>query len=309
MFESPSACAAASRLLISQFVLGLCQLSVAGIFFVSAAFNAGAGEPVLSANNIDEMLASHRQNPARFISQYASGRKLRAVGEVREILAVSRSNYLVASHVGRKLVFCEATQSLAASIVPGQMVDFEGLVDDVSHGSLLLSRCRFFAVPDQAAAREQAAVAERQLKAQESLEREKRLLALEQRERQEAVKRQEQLQRLMEQARGAPSPKERASVPGIGLPSPNYTSKIVEQVRSNIPLIPTNADKRSVTVHLRIAASGLILSSSVVTSSGHRVWDEIVLRAFAKMGSVPHDTDGSIPKVLVQHGLEITVTE
>ncbi len=93
------------------------------------------------------------------------------------------------------------------------------------------------------------------------------------------------------------------------MPSPSYTSKLVEQLRSNIPVIPPNADQRSVTVHLRVATSGLILSSSVVTSSGHRVWDEIVLRAFAKMGSVPHDIDGSIPKVLVQNGLEITVTE
>jgi hypothetical protein len=46
-----------------------------------------------------------------------------------------------------------------------------------------------------------------------------------------------------------------------------------------------------------------------MTSSGHRVWDEMVLRAFAKMGTLPHDIDGSIPKVLVQNGLEVKVTK
>jgi len=290
-------------------MLGLRQLSLAGMLFLFAGLHEGAGEPVLSANNIDEMLAAHRQNPARFISQYGSGRKLRAVGEVREIASVSRSIYRVSFRTGRSWVACAASRSLAASIVPGEMVDFEGLIEDVTYGTLQLSSCQFFAVPDQAAAREQAAAAERQLKAKEALEREKRVLALEQRRRQEDIKRQEQLQRLMEQARGVRSPEGQVSGPGTYIPSPSYTSKIVEQVRSNIPLIPTNADKRSVTVHLRIAASGLILSSSVVNSSGHRVWDEIVLRAFAKMGSLPNDIDGSIPKILVQHGLEITVTE
>jgi len=302
MFESSSACAAASRLLIPRFMLGLRQLSLAGMFLLLAGPHAVAGEPVLSANSIDEMLAAHRQNPARFISQYASGRKLRAVGEVREIVSVSRLIYRVSFRTGRNWVACTVNQSLAASVVPNEMVDFEGFIEDVTQGTLLLTRCRFVAVPNQAAEREQAAAAERQLKVQESLEREKQKHALERR-------RQEQLRQIREQARGARSPEGPASGPGTYMPTPSYADKIVEQLRSNIPLIPTNGDRRSVTVHLRVDASGMILSFSVVTSSGHPVWDEIVLRAFAKMGSLPRDIDGRIPKVLVQNGLEITVTE
>jgi hypothetical protein len=215
-------------------VSALCQLSAAGMLFLSSAFHAGAGEPVLLAKNIDELLAAHRQNPARFMSQYASGRKLRAVGEVREIESVSRSIYQVSFRTGRSRVACKVNQSLAASVSPGDMVDFEGLIQDVTHHTLLLSSCRFIVVPDQAAAREQAAKEERQLKAQELLEQEKRRLAIEQRVRQDQRPPPPPHPAPTTLPRASRSPQEQETESGDGTPQLSCIAKIVELLSNNI---------------------------------------------------------------------------
>ena len=107
-------------------------------------------------------------------------------------------------------------------------------------------------------------------------------------------------------ASGAPDAKGTAL--RASAPSASYAGKIIEQIKNNTTFTDASAGRPSVVVLVKTSSSGLILSRRVVTSSGNKAWDEAVLRAVDKMGSVPRDTDGRIPEVLLQEGLEIKVT-
>ena len=41
-----------------------------------------------------------------------------------------------------------------------------------------------------------------------------------------------------------------------------------------------------------------MISRRLVTSSGHPDWDEAVLRAVDRTGTLPRDTDGRVPAVI-----------
>ena len=120
--------------------------------------------------------------------------------------------------------------------------------------------------------------------------------------------RQEQLQRIQGLAGATGSPDAKGTALRSAAPSSSYAGKIIEQIKNNTTFTDPSAGRPSVVVLVKTSASGQILSRRVVTPSGNKAWDEAVLRAVDKMGSVPRDTDGRIPEVLLQEGLEIKVT-
>lgn len=120
--------------------------------------------------------------------------------------------------------------------------------------------------------------------------------------------RQEQLQRIQGMAGATGGPEARGSAQRAAAPSSSYAGKIIEQIRSNTAFTDPSAGRPSVVVLVKTGPGGQIISRRVVTSSGNKAWDEAVLRAVDKMGSVPRDVDGRIPEVLLQDGLEIKVT-
>ncbi len=120
--------------------------------------------------------------------------------------------------------------------------------------------------------------------------------------------RQEQLQRIQGLAGATGAPDARGTAQRASAPSSSYAGKIIEQIKSNTTFTDASAGRPSVVVLVRTSPTGQILSRRVVTSSGNKAWDEAVLRAVDKMGSVPRDVDGRIPEVLLQDGLEIKVT-
>lgn len=120
--------------------------------------------------------------------------------------------------------------------------------------------------------------------------------------------RQDQLQRIQGLAGATGSPDARGTALRSAAPSSSYAGKIIEQIRNNTTFTDASAGRPSVVVLVKTSPSGQILSRRVVTSSGNKAWDEAVLRAVDKMGSVPRDVDGRIPEVLLQDGLEIKVT-
>jgi colicin import membrane protein len=91
-------------------------------------------------------------------------------------------------------------------------------------------------------------------------------------------------------------------------PSSSYGGKIVREILDKT----TNADitpgALTVVVFVRANASGEILSSRVITSSGSRAFDDSVIRGIQKMERVPKDVDGKIPEILIREGLELTVS-
>ena len=50
---------------------------------------------------------------------------------------------------------------------------------------------------------------------------------------------------------------------------------------------------------MRAASGGTILSRKLVQSSGIKSWDDAVLNAIDKTETLPADTDGKVPSVLI----------
>jgi colicin import membrane protein len=119
-----------------------------------------------------------------------------------------------------------------------------------------------------------------------------------------AQQREENLRRMMSQAGGPTSPTTSNSG-GTGTaaqdaaPSANYAGRIVAAVRRNIVFTGAINDESSAEVEVRAAPGGSIISSRLLKGSGHKEWDEAVLRAIDKTGTLPRDTDGRVPARLI----------
>ncbi len=124
----------------------------------------------------------------------------------------------------------------------------------------------------------------------------------------QAKLRQEQMQRIQGMAGATGSPDAKGTALRASAPSASYAGKIIELIQQNTVFNDASAGRPSVVVMVKTSSSGLIVSRRVVTSSGNKAWEEAVLRAVDKMANVPRDTDGRIPEVLLQDGLEIKVT-
>jgi peptidoglycan-associated lipoprotein len=82
----------------------------------------------------------------------------------------------------------------------------------------------------------------------------------------------------------------------------SYGTSIVARIRPNITFlgyISTIAGNTGAAVEVRTATDGTIISRKLISSSGVEAWDEAVLKAVDKTGSLPLDVDGSVPPVLL----------
>jgi colicin import membrane protein len=118
----------------------------------------------------------------------------------------------------------------------------------------------------------------------------------------------ERMNRMANQATGSGDANASGLAKQSSAPSAGYAGKIEARIKSNTNFSDSTAGKPSVKVFVRVAPTGSILSSKVITSSGNRSWDEAVLRAIEKMATIPPDVDGRIPDQILRDGLEATVT-
>jgi len=115
-----------------------------------------------------------------------------------------------------------------------------------------------------------------------------------------AQQREENLRRMMNQAGAAAS-----SAPSTGnaatsaAPSANYSARLVALIRSNIVFTGAVNALATAEVEVRASPSGTILSRRLVKSSGQPDWDDAVLRAVDRTATLPRDTDGRVPPVLI----------
>lgn len=119
--------------------------------------------------------------------------------------------------------------------------------------------------------------------------------------------RQKNLQRIKGLAGASGSDNATGSALKSSGPSAGYAGKIVDRIKSNTTFTDSSASKLSVEVLVRAAAGGTILSSKVVSTSGNKTFDDAVLRAIEKMKTLPRDVDGTIPDILLNEGLLLTV--
>ena len=111
-----------------------------------------------------------------------------------------------------------------------------------------------------------------------------------------AKQREENLARMMGQlgTPGAPSGG-RPATGATGGPSTSYAGRIVAAIKPNIVFGDTPAGNPAAEVEVRAGPSGSIIGRTLVKSSGNAEWDEAVLRAIDRTGTLPRDVDGRVP--------------
>lgn len=137
---------------------------------------------------------------------------------------------------------------------------------------------------------EKAAKAERDPKAK--LEADKRAKAAADQEL--AKQREQNLARMMGQLGGA-GPAQTGATGSAGAPSASYAGRLVAAIKPNIVFAETLPGNPAAEVEVRAGPGGTILGRTLVKSSGHPEWDEAVLRAIDRTGTLPRDVDGRVP--------------
>lgn len=118
-----------------------------------------------------------------------------------------------------------------------------------------------------------------------------------------ARQRQDNLRRMIGQAGGTPGQPATSATTGTATksasPSAGYAGLVRGRVKPNIVFTGSAAGDAAAEVEVTLAPAGTIISRRLVKSSGHKDFDEAVLRAIDKTPALPTDTDGRVPGRLI----------
>lgn len=134
-------------------------------------------------------------------------------------------------------------------------------------------------------------VAEAKRKDQERKQREER----EAKRREELRK--EQLARVQAMA-GTGAPDATGNSTQSAGPSASWGAKVQAKVRPNIVFTDVASGNPKADVEVKMSPDGTIVGKRLVRSSGNKAWDEAVLRALDRTGSLPRDVDGRVPSTV-----------
>lgn len=147
---------------------------------------------------------------------------------------------------------------------------------------------------------EQAALKQqRELQRKRTEEAARKAAAAKEAARQQALldkQRQENLDRMLAQA-GTGNPNSGGTAARDSGPSASYGGKLISHIRSNIVMADLDRLPPSLEAEVEVhaTASGTVLSRRLIKPSGNATWDEAVLRAIDRSGTLPRDTDGRVP--------------
>lgn len=136
------------------------------------------------------------------------------------------------------------------------------------------------------AAKEKAEKAEKAAKAKAEADAQRR-----------EAQRKEQIDRMMGQAGGSGNSAGNAAA-NSG-PSASYGGRVAARIKPNVVLADPVVGNPRAEVEVRADADGKIISRRLVKSSGNAAWDQAVLRAIDRTGTLPRDTDGRVPSALI----------
>lgn len=111
----------------------------------------------------------------------------------------------------------------------------------------------------------------------------------------EAKQREANLARMMGQLGAAGGAAQGTGTAAAGGPSPSYAGRIVAAIKPNIVFAESVPGNPAAEVEVRAGPGGTIIGRTLVKSSGRPDWDEAVLRAIDRTGTLPRDTDGRVP--------------
>ena len=119
-------------------------------------------------------------------------------------------------------------------------------------------------------------------------------------ERKLQAMRDENLRRMAGMAGATGSPNATGDAMRASGPSASYGGRIIARVKPNIVFNPDDVSGNPVAeVEVRTAPDGKIMSRKLIKSSGNKAWDEAVIKALDKTDTLPRDTDGTIPTMMV----------
>ena len=111
-----------------------------------------------------------------------------------------------------------------------------------------------------------------------------------------AKQREENLKRMLGQA-GSGAQSGTAAVDAA--PSRAYAARLVALIKPNIVFTDSVSANPMAEVEVRVSPSGQIIARRIQKSSGIKEWDEAVLRAIDRTGTLPRDVDGRVPPLLI----------
>jgi colicin import membrane protein len=97
---------------------------------------------------------------------------------------------------------------------------------------------------------------------------------------------------------GSGNPAARGSAAADAAPSQAYAARLRAAIFPNIVFTETASGNPEAVVEVRAAPTGTIISRRIVKPSGNRAWDEAVLNAIDRTGTLPRDSDGRVQPVL-----------
>lgn len=148
---------------------------------------------------------------------------------------------------------------------------------------------------DKAAAEKerQQQLAQQKREKERQLAEEKRLEAL------AAKERDAQLARIMGQAGASGGPQATGTAQQSSGPSAAYGGRVAARIKPNVVFTDTVSGNPRAEVEVRTLPDGTITARRIVKPSGSPAWDEAVLRAIDRTGTLPRDTDGRVPSSLI----------
>jgi colicin import membrane protein len=137
--------------------------------------------------------------------------------------------------------------------------------------------------------RQQKLAADKREQARKEAAEEKRLAQI----------REDQINRMMGQAGATGGPQSTGTAQQSSGPTPGYGAKVAARIKPNVVFTDMAPGNPRAEVEVRTSPDGTITSRKLSKSSGNAAWDEAVLRAIDRTGTLPRDTDGRVPSSLV----------
>lgn len=82
-------------------------------------------------------------------------------------------------------------------------------------------------------------------------------------------------------------------------PTSGYGAKVRAKVKPNIVFTEGVDGNPKAEVEVRSALDGTITSQRLLKSSGNKAWDDAVIKAIVRTETMPRDTDGRVPPVMI----------
>ena len=136
-------------------------------------------------------------------------------------------------------------------------------------------------------------------KEEEAKRKEEETKRLLEEKKQTEQRRQEQVKRLRGLQEASTGPTDKASAAKASAPSGTYLGRLRAKVRPNITFsesqLQTVKGNPEAEVEVTCSRSGQMISKKLIRSSGNSAWDEAVMNAIDKTGTLPLDENGNVP--------------